>query len=308
MSVAMGAMLDALRGVRWPARRPVAAGLPGAHRSRQRGTSGEFTEYRLYRQGDDPRRLDWKLLARSNRAFVRLTDDRALVPTWLVVDASASLAFPPEATDGRPTKWELASALAIGLASVAHAGADPVGLAVASGNGARLVPRTRRGTVREIARALDETRCIGASPIAPLLAPISPTSRIVVLSDLLGDLDETLRTSAQLIAAGAQIDCVHVVAVEELELPEGSWLAVDPDARADAPRAVTRGARAEYRAAFDAFRAEAARRWRAIGAGYVEARTDALPARLVRHLVSGAAGEVATGADEGALATRGARR
>ena len=69
-------MLDALRGVRWPARRPVAAGLPGAHRSRQRGTSGEFTEYRLYRQGDDPRRLDWKLLARSDRAFVRLTDDR----------------------------------------------------------------------------------------------------------------------------------------------------------------------------------------------------------------------------------------
>ena len=293
MSVSMGVMLDALRGVRWPTRRPVAAGLPGAHRSRQRGTSGEFTEYRLYRQGDDPRRLDWKLLARSNRAFVRLTDDRALVPTWLVADASASLAFPAQDHGTRTSKWDLARAIVVGLASVAHSGADPIGLLVASGTGARLVPRTRRGMVREIARALDETNCIGASAIAPLLAPLSPNCRLVVVSDLLGDFEEMLRAAAQLIVAGAQIDCVHIVAVEELDLPDGSWYAVDPDAPEIAPRALHRGARAEYRAAFDAFRAEASRRWRAIGAGYVEARTDVAPARIVRHVVSGALGDIA---------------
>src|ERR1700712_5382822 len=117
MSVSMGVMLDALRGVRWPTRRPVASGLPGAHKSKQRGTSGEFTEYRLYRQGDDPRRLDWKLLARSNRAFVRLTDERALVPTWLVVDASGSLAFPERSTEHGTTKWDVLRAVAIGLAA-----------------------------------------------------------------------------------------------------------------------------------------------------------------------------------------------
>ena len=79
MSADYGPLLDALRGVRWPARRAVAAAPAGAHRSKQRGTAGEFTEYRLYRQGDDPRALDWKLLARSDRAFVRLSDDRALL-------------------------------------------------------------------------------------------------------------------------------------------------------------------------------------------------------------------------------------
>lgn len=286
-------MLDALRGVRWPTRRPVAAGLPGTHRSRQRGTSGEFTEYRLYRQGDDPRRLDWKLLARSNRAFVRLTDDRALVPTWIVADASASLAFPAEGATPRPTKWDLLRAVAIGLAAVAHAGADPVGLLVASGNGARLTPRTRRGTVREISRALHETHCVGSGAIAPLLAPLTANCRIVVLSDLLGDLDETLTAVSRLIVAGAQVDCIHIVAVEELDLPDGSWVAVDPDARELAPRPVHQSTRAEYRRAFDAFRKEAARRWRATGAGYVEARTDASAARIVRHVVSGAAGELA---------------
>lgn len=286
-------MLDALRGVRWPARRPVAAGLPGTHRSRQRGTSGEFTEYRLYRQGDDPRRLDWKLLARSNRAFVRLTDDRALVPTWIVADASASLAFPAMESLHRPTKWDLLRAVAIGLTAVAHAGTDPVGLLVASGNGARLTPRTRRGTVREISRALHETHCVGNGAIAPLLSPLAANCRIVVLSDLLGDLDGTLTAVSRLIAAGAQVDCIHIVAVEELDLPDGSWVAVDPDARELAPRPVQQSTRAEYRRAFDAFRKEAARRWRATGAGYVEARTDTSAARIVRHVVSGAAGELA---------------
>ncbi|HEU4565419.1 MAG TPA: DUF58 domain-containing protein, partial [Gemmatimonadaceae bacterium] len=57
-----GALLDALRGVRWPARRPVRGTTTGAHASRMVGVSPEFTEYRPYRQGDDPRRLDWKLL------------------------------------------------------------------------------------------------------------------------------------------------------------------------------------------------------------------------------------------------------
>src|SRR3990172_6521269 len=89
-----GALLDALRGVTWPARRAALAGTAGSHRSRLHGLSAEFTEYRPYRQGDDPRRLDWKLLARTDRAYLRLTNDRATLGTLLVVDASASMAYP----------------------------------------------------------------------------------------------------------------------------------------------------------------------------------------------------------------------
>src|SRR5581483_10990842 len=93
-AAAYGPLLDAVRGVHWAARRPVAAGATGAHHSRMRGTSAEFSEYRLYRQGDDPRRLDWRLLARSDRAYIRLATDRAVLPTTIVLDASASMAFP----------------------------------------------------------------------------------------------------------------------------------------------------------------------------------------------------------------------
>jgi hypothetical protein len=47
-------LLDAVRALRWPARGRVGGTLPGAHRARLRGPGGEFSEYRAYRQGDDP--------------------------------------------------------------------------------------------------------------------------------------------------------------------------------------------------------------------------------------------------------------
>src|ERR671939_757841 len=129
-----GPLLDALRGVRWPARGSVVGGVAGAHHSRMRGVAAEFTEYRPYRQGDEPRRIDWKLYARSARAYVRLATERATLPTMIVVDATASMAFPAESLG----KWALAAELAVGLAAVAHAAGDPVGLAVAHARGAPL--------------------------------------------------------------------------------------------------------------------------------------------------------------------------
>src|SRR3990170_6524434 len=109
-----GSLLDSVRGIRWPARTAVRGGIPGAHTSRMRGTSAEFTEYRPYRQGDDTARIDWRLFARSDRAYIRLSNDRAILPTMIVLDASASMAFPVETN----AKWVLSSQLAIGLAAV----------------------------------------------------------------------------------------------------------------------------------------------------------------------------------------------
>ncbi len=290
MTTSYGPLLDALRGVRWPARRAVGAALPGAHRSRQRGTSGEFTEYRLYRQGDDPKQLDWKLLGRSDRAFVRLTDDRALVPTWFVVDGSSSMAFPDErsALPGPPpNKWQPARSLAVGLGAVANASSDPVGVLAVSEEGmTQIAARTRRGTIGEIARSLDGMRCGGSASLAPLMTMMPPTARIVVISDLLGDLDALIRATAQRAAAGAIIECVHVVAAEEISLPSGTYLARDPE-QPDVERLLEHRGVAAYRDRFAAFRAEAARRWRAAGAGYTEVRTDALLPRVVRQIVSG---------------------
>lgn len=282
-----GPLLDALRGARWPARRAVAAALPGAHRSRQRGTSGEFTEYRVYRQGDDPKRIDWKLLGRSDRAFVRLTDDRAIVGTWLVVDGSASMDFPVDASGGRHSKWQVACAVAVGLTAVANASHDPVGLAVTSADGVtRLAARARRGTIGDVARALDALACGGNAPLTPLVDVMPTSARVVVISDFLGDVDAMQRAVAQRTAAGATVECVHVVAADELDPPAGVYLARDPESRTE-ERLLNRRTLAAYQSRFAAFRAETARQFRAAGAGYTEIRTDAPLSRLVRQIVVG---------------------
>ncbi len=286
MRVDYGPLLDALRGVRWPARRAVAAAPSGAHRSRQRGTAGEFTEYRLYRQGDDPRALDWKLLARSDRAFVRLSDDRALLATWIVLDGSASMDFP--AASGM-SKWRMACAVAVGLAAVAHASGDPVGVMALHADGVlRMPPRTRRGTVREIARALDTLRPGGTSALAPALMQVPVSARCVLVTDSLGDHEATIRNASVLAAGGAMLECVHIVARDELALPEEVVRAQDPEDAA-VSRVTSVDVRTGYATRFAAFRAQVRDQWRALGAGYTEVVTDVAAARAVRAVVAGLA-------------------
>ena len=258
-----GALLDAVRGVRWPAARRVSGATLGAHPSRLTGTSSEFSEFRPYRQGDDPRRVDWRLLARSDRAYVRLTTDRATFRTSMIVDASASMAFPQPARD----KWRLAREVAVGLAAVAHAESDPVGLAIAGANHPTLVPRARRSVLLEMMRALDATEPLGSTTLAPLVAA-SRASRIVVISDLLGDLADIVSVAALRVASNDEVIIVHIVATAELHPPSGVLLAVDPEA-VTIRRILDSDLRPRYHDAFTRWMDESAAAVRTAGIRYV---------------------------------------
>ena len=63
------------------------------HASRSRGAGLEFAQYRGYEPGDEPRRIDWKLFARSDRYFVREAERDSPLTLWIVIDASASMAL-----------------------------------------------------------------------------------------------------------------------------------------------------------------------------------------------------------------------
>jgi uncharacterized protein (DUF58 family) len=277
-----GALLDAVRGVRWPAARRVSGATLGAHPSRLRGNSSEFSEFRPYRQGDDPRRVDWRLLARSDRAYVRLTTDRATLRTAILVDASASMAFPqPELT-----KWVRAREIAVALAAVAHGEADPVGLTIARPTPFSLAPRARRSVIVEMIRALDATTPEGATALAPLLTA-ARAPRVAVLTDLLGGLDELMAAAKLRIAAGGEVIVVHLVAAEELDPPGGALLAVDPE-RAEVRRTLDGAARGAYVRAFNAWMDDTAAAFRSARVRYFRADTAEPAAHLVRRV----AGEV----------------
>ena len=273
-----GALLDAVRGVRWPAARRVNGATLGAHPSQLRGNSSEFSEYRPYRQGDDPRRVDWRLLARSERAYVRLTTDKATFRTSMIVDASASMAFPQPGLD----KWRLARELAVGLAAVAHAEADPVGLAIASEPPKVFAPRARRSVLLEMIRALDATSPSGAAEIAPLVSG-ARAARLVVISDMLGDAEAIIGASKLRVAAKGEVILVHIVAREEMDPPEQALLAVDPEDPA-MRRLLDGTMRAQYRERFAAWLEETAATSRAAGIRYVRALTDEPAAHLVRRV------------------------
>ena len=300
MSETRGALLDAIRGVKWPSMRAVAGALPGAHHSKLRGSAPELSEYRVYRQGDDPKRIDWRLLARSDRAYIRLAEDRSVVPTLIVVDGTASMAFPPRTL----AKWKSASDLAVGLAAVAHASRDPVGVVIVTGRGMRqLPPRTRRGIVGEIARALDATTAEGSASIAAALAGVRPRTRIAILSDFLGDADDVRRRAGEVAAAGGEVHAIHVVADEELDPPSRSMLAVDPEDPAVA-RPLVADARAAYLERFGEWRSQLAASWRGEGLSYTMATVSDPLSRVVRRVAS-----VALGAGrDAALQTRAGPR
>jgi hypothetical protein len=62
------------------------------HASRSKGAGLEFAQYRAYEPGDEPRRIDWKLFARSDKFFVREAEEESPIAIWILLDASASMA------------------------------------------------------------------------------------------------------------------------------------------------------------------------------------------------------------------------
>jgi uncharacterized protein (DUF58 family) len=286
---AAGSLLDAVRGLRWPARDAVAGGTVGTHRSRRQGAAVEFTEYRAYRQGDDTRRIDWRLFARTDRAYLRITDDHSVHPMRIVLDASASMAFP---TDTR-AKWRAAQLMAIGLAAVARATGDPVTVAVVGESTIRQRSlRGDRALVAELVSVVGDNGVGGRAHLAPVvragLVDGRPAARLILISDWLGDLDETIAAAREARATGAAVFVVHVVAAEELEPEAGAHLVSDPE-EASLRRVLTDRTRARYQAAFGAWRERVRDAWRGAGAMYVAARAGDDPAAIVRRLVRTAA-------------------
>ena len=267
-------LLDAVRGIRWPARTAVRGGIPGAHTSRLRGISAEFTEYRPYRQGDDLRRIDWKLFARSDRAYIRLSNDRAILPTMIVLDASASMAFPLVTS----AKWALATQIGVGLGAVARNSGDPVGLVIAHDESPLLLaPRMRRSVTHEIIRAVSAAHPGGSAPLAPSVSIAAQSGgRLVIVTDFLGDAPDLLTVASRLVAAGREVHAVHVIAREEIDPPHDAAARV-----ADAVAAV------EYIAAYAEWRDRIAHEFTEAGVAYSTAVVgEETPDHLIRRITA----------------------
>ncbi len=102
--------------------------MKGDRRSRKRGSSIEFADYREYTQGDDLRRLDWNVYARLQRPFVKLTEEEEDLAVHILIDTSASMNWPPadETEEAASNKLRYALILAGALGYVGMLSGDLV--------------------------------------------------------------------------------------------------------------------------------------------------------------------------------------
>src|SRR6266536_4925947 len=113
-------LLRRLEQIQSPAARRAKSSARGERRSRARGQSVEFADYRNYSHGDDFRYLDWNLYGRLERLFVKLYEEERELPVRIFLDASESMTF------GEPPKFDFARQVTAAIGYVALCGFDRV--------------------------------------------------------------------------------------------------------------------------------------------------------------------------------------
>jgi uncharacterized protein (DUF58 family) len=170
------------------ARQVVEGFLTGRHRSPYHGFSVEYLDHRAYSPGDDPRAIDWKLLARTDKYHVKLFQDETNLRATILLDCSASMNF----TSAALTKVEYASYLAAALAHLMLRQNDAVGLVLFDREvQAALAPRARPSQFRQILEVLDRPPSAGDTDVGAVLHSIAERLKrrglVIVLSDLIDD-------------------------------------------------------------------------------------------------------------------------
>jgi len=271
------------------AARLVVEGLrTGGNRSPFHGYSTEFRQHRAYRAGDDLKYLDWKLFARSDRLYTRQFRETTNVPLMVVLDSSASMAFPEDA--GVVPKFRYATILAAALAYLASDQGNAVGLMTMQGDALRYLPaRGGRQHLRTLIAMLDQLRPDGQWDPARAIDRAAQLLRrkgiVIAISDFYDDEAATARALRRMRRHGHDVSVLQVLAPQELELgtggPTGQVEFVDAES-GDRRLADTAVIAAPYRDAVDAFVKRV--RGDALHAGidHTLIRTDAPPERALR--------------------------
>ena len=189
----------------------------GLHRSPYHGFSVEFTEYRQYSPGDDPRYLDWRLYARSDRYYIKKFEDETNLRCYLLVDNSHSMGY----TSLPYTKAQYANTLAATLAYFLYLQGDAVGLLTFDEQIREYLPaRHRTGHLRHLMLALEKPAAGSATDLAAPLQRIVQMVRkrglMILVSDLLAPIDALERNLISLTASGHEVVLFHVLDPAEL--------------------------------------------------------------------------------------------
>jgi uncharacterized protein (DUF58 family) len=192
--------------------------MHGIHRSPYHGFSVEFTDYRQYSPGDDLRYLDWKLLARSDRKYIKRFEDETNLRCYLLADMSKSMGY--GSLDWN--KSEYAKTAAATFAYFLALQRDAVGLLTFDQAINEFMPaRYRPGHLRRIMLSLENALGGQSTDITGALEQIAKTVRkrslILLISDLLAPIDSLERCLGYLRSQGHEVAILRILDPTEVD-------------------------------------------------------------------------------------------
>jgi len=238
------------------ARRVVEGYRVGEHRSPFRGFAIEFAQHREYTAGDDIRHLDWKVLGRSDRYYIKQYEQDTNYVAHLVVDGSRSMNY----GSGKITKLHFAKALAACLAYLILVQRDAVALSVFDTETREYFPRTDSlGKIHHIMERLAAFEATEGTGIGRAMEQVSHKARnrgiVILVSDVFDD-EEGLARGLQLMRYGGhEVILFHVLDPYELTFPfTGTWKLLGLEELTEIQTSPA-DIRKSYLEQFDAFRA-----------------------------------------------------
>jgi uncharacterized protein (DUF58 family) len=237
------------------ARGVVEGAISGLHASPYKGFSVEFAEHREYTSGDDPRHLDYKMLARTERLYIKQYEEETNMRVQILLDISASMSY---AYESKITKLDYGCYLTAVLSYLMTRQQDAVGLTTFDTEVRLDLPaRSSPRHFNDMMRRLEELKPSDQTDIAGMLHKLANRFKkrclIVVISDLYGEPDEVMRALHHFRHKRHEVILFHVFDKAEIEFPFQDVVAfhdleTNERLQIDAP-----GVRDEYRRQIDAF-------------------------------------------------------
>jgi len=200
----------------------------GLHTSPHKGFSVEFREHRQYVQGDEIRRLDWKVFGKSDRLYIKEYEEETNLRATLLVDVSGSMSYAGNGV----SKYQYAIRLAACLSYLMLRQADSVGLVTFDEKIRHYIPpRSRPNHLRMLLDALQDTTPGGETELGKVFHQLVPKIHrrglLVIFSDCFGNVTELMSALAHFRHARHDIVIFQICDPDELEFPFKQWTRFD---------------------------------------------------------------------------------
>lgn len=217
-------LVERLNHLELSARRVVEGSTIGLHKSPMKGASVEFRQHRFYSPGDEPRRLDWRVLARTDRPYIKEHDEETNLRCLLLLDASGSMAYSHQ----HGSKYDAAARIVASLAYLMLRQTESVGLATFSGKLTSYLPP--HATSTQLSRVIDQLERTDPQAESNLPQAVQEVADrlgrralVIIVSDFFTPIQRIREAFARLNYERHETIAMQVIDPDEQEFPFRSW-------------------------------------------------------------------------------------